>query len=286
MPVNSDPTLRPPLDNDRLLTLLSGTPDLAVEIVAEAASTNALLAQRARDGGAEGSVVVAEHQTAGRGRLDRRWETPAASGLTFSLLLRPTVSPSAWPWLPLLAGYAVDRALQTAGYASGVKWPNDVLIEGRKVAGILVERIDTAQGPAAVVGVGLNVHLTPEELPVETATALSLESCSRGGPPDRTDVLAAVLTQILRTYADWQAGGETGAAGFASAYAQACVTVGQDVRVDLPDGSALTGRATAVDPTGALVVRSPGPGTGPSGETEHRVGAGDVVHVRPRRTDQ
>ncbi len=243
---------------------------MRVEVVEAAPSTNALVAERARAGEPEGLVVVAEHQTAGRGRLDRAWETPARAALTFSLLLRPLLPAAEWPWLPLLTGHAVGSALRDAGFAAGVKWPNDVLIgQGSaelKVAGILVERVDTPSGPAAVIGVGLNVSSTAEELPVPTATSLALET---GSAPDRTELLLAILRRLDQEYAAWQGGG---AAALHAAYARECVTVGRDVRVDLPSGEVLAGRATGVDPGGRLIVQGPG------GETA--VGAGDVIHVR------
>ena len=246
---------------------------MVLEVLEETTSTNAVAAQRARAGAAEGLVVVAEHQSAGRGRLDRSWEMPARSGLIVSVLLRPVVPTREWPWLPLLTGYAVGRTLREAGFpAAGVKWPNDALIGDRKVAGILVEVVDTPTGLAAVVGIGLNVDLTPEELPVPTATSLSLEAGARG-TPDRADLLAALLATLLDTYRDWQRDGETGARRLRAAYRDACVTLGRDVRVELPSGEALLGRATDVDETGRLLVE------GPDGPVA--VGAGDVVHVRP-----
>ena len=210
--------------------------------------------------------MVADHQTAGRGRLDRTWETPAGTALTFSLLLRPTVPAAGWPWLPLLTGHATAQALTTLGYAAGVKWPNDVLIGERKVAGILVERIETEAGPAAVVGVGLNTGMTAEQLPVPTATSLSLES-GADDPPDPSEVLGPVLAAIRDVYDAWQNGGAP-----AEAYVAACVTVGRPVRVDLPDGSVLEGQAVTVDGSGRLVVEAT--------DGRHEVGAGDVVHVR------
>lgn len=251
--MTADAARRPPLD-------------FVIETVAEAPSTNALVAKRAHSGAPEGLVVVADHQTAGRGRLDRTWETPAGSALTFSILLRPTVPAADWPWLPLLTGLATAKALTSLGYAAGVKWPNDVLIGERKVAGILVERLETPDGPAAVVGVGLNTAMTAEELPVPTATSLSLES-GTGGAPDRSEVLAPVLAAIREAYDAWQQGGD-----LAASYASACVTVGQAVRVDLPDGSVLEGQAVTVDGSGRLVVEA--------ADGRHQVGAGDVVHVR------
>ena len=261
--MTADLPARPFLDGDRLA---AGPPGLRVEVVDAAPSTNVLVAERARSGAAEGLVVVAEHQTSGRGRLDRSWETPARAALTFSVLLRPRVGPVEWPWLPLMTGYAVCRALREAGFEAGVKWPNDVLVGDGKVAGILVERVDTPTGPAAIVGVGLNVSTTREELPIEAATSLAIVA---GAAPDRTDILLWVLGALREEYDAWQAGGAT---TLHAAYLRSCVTVGREVRVDLPGGGVLTGRATGIDPGGRLVV------SGPDGEVA--VGAGDVVHVR------
>jgi BirA family biotin operon repressor/biotin-[acetyl-CoA-carboxylase] ligase len=255
-----------------------------VEVLEEATSTNAVAAERARAGAPEGRLVVAEHQTAGRGRLDRTWETPARSGLTFSLVLRPRVAPGDWPWLPLLTGHTIAKTLRAEGWAAGVKWPNDVLVEdrsdpaapARKVAGILLERVETPTGPAAVVGVGLNVSLTAEELPVATATSLALEPRDAGaGPavPDRTDLLIALAAGLREAYDAWQAGGPAATSRLRSSYAAACLTVGRDVRVELPAAEPLVGRATGVDGSGRLLV------AGPRGEVA--VSAGDVVHVRP-----
>jgi BirA family biotin operon repressor/biotin-[acetyl-CoA-carboxylase] ligase len=260
--VTDAPAARPALDAARL-------PDHQVEVVAVAGSTNALVAERARAGGPEGLVILAEHQTAGRGRLDRSWETPARSALTFSVLLRPTVPAAWWPWLPLLTGHAVCTALRTAGFDATVKWPNDVLLGERKVAGILVERVETPSGPAAVVGIGLNVGMTADELPVPEATSLAME----GEAPDRTQLLGLLLDTLWDSYVAWQEGGDAGAARLAAAYAGSCATVGRDVSVALPSGETLTGRAVEIDPSGRLVVSS-----GDGARTA--VGAGDVVHVR------
>jgi BirA family biotin operon repressor/biotin-[acetyl-CoA-carboxylase] ligase len=220
--------------------------------------------------------VVTEHQTAGRGRLDRSWETPAGTALTFSTLLRPQVPAPSWPWLPLLTGYAVAKALAGAGFGAVLKWPNDVLVGERKVAGILVERVEGPAGPAAVVGVGLNVLLREEQLPVPTATSLLLESPGLGHPvPDRTVLLASLVETLLESYDAWQAGIEEGStARLRESYTRVCTTVGRDVEVALPDGERLHGRATGIDEHGRLVVA---PAAGP----EVAVGAGDVVHVRP-----
>ena len=254
------------LAEERLRSALAGgPPGWRVEVVPVASSTNDLVRRRAEAGEAEGLVVVAERQTAGRGRLGRRWETPPGAGLTFSVLLRPRTAPDRWPWLGLLTGYAVRRALADQADRVALKWPNDVLVGDRKVAGILLERL-TAQA-AAVVGVGINVSTTEAELPVPTATSLALAT---GRTPDRTDLLAAVLSRLAEEYAAWQRPG--GERALRAAYLAACGTVGRTVRVDLPTGPPLTGRATGVDEQGRLLVATD------SGE--HAVGAGDVVHVR------
>jgi BirA family biotin operon repressor/biotin-[acetyl-CoA-carboxylase] ligase len=272
---SSDPA-RPALDPDRLAELDPDVaPGLRVEVVEETGSTNAVVADRARTGESEGLVVVAEHQTSGRGRLDRTWQAPPRSALTFSVLLRPTVPGARWPWLPLLTGHAVSKALRADGYDAVVKWPNDVLLgtgaDERKVAGILLERIETDAGPAAVVGVGLNVGMTAEELPVPEATSLALAHA--GDRPDRTDLLLLVLQTLWEAYDAWQTGGDAAAEHLAASYANGCATVGRDVMVALPAGETLTGRASAIDPSGRLVV-STGRGEPVA------VSAGDVVHVR------
>lgn len=271
----SPATDRPPLDSTALSADGALLPGLRVEVVEETGSTNALVAERARAGEPEGLVVVAEHQTAGRGRLDRRWETPPRAALTFSVLLRPSVAPASWPWLPLLAGHAVGKTLRAVGHDAAVKWPNDVLIDGRKVAGLLVERVDSPAGPAAVVGIGLNVSTSRQELPVPEATSLALEA---GGAPDRTALLVDLLATLGESYAAWQAGGAAAEARLAESYAAACDTVGREVRVDLPAAQTLHGRATGVDSRGRLLVEHDG--------TTTAVAAGDVVHVRAQERPQ
>jgi BirA family biotin operon repressor/biotin-[acetyl-CoA-carboxylase] ligase len=236
-----------------------------VEVVEDADSTNTLVANRAREGAPAGLVIVAEHQTAGRGRLDRTWEVPRRAALTFSMLVRPKAPPEVWPWLPLLTGYAVHAALVDRVPGLGLKWPNDVLVDDeRKLAGILVERVETPTGPAAVLGVGINISQEQRELPVPEATSLFLEV---EGNPDRTEVLDTVIGSIdalLPLLGDPES--------LRRAYAGECVTLGKTVRVDLPGGETLEGTAVDIDENGRLVVQTV---TGPV-----PVGAGDVVHVR------
>jgi BirA family transcriptional regulator, biotin operon repressor / biotin---[acetyl-CoA-carboxylase] ligase len=257
---------RAPLDQRRLVVPARAR----VEIVARAESTNALVADRARAGEPEWLVLVAEHQTAGRGRLDRAWVTPDRAALTFSVLLRPEVRAERWPWLPLLTGYAVGSAIRAAGAPACLKWPNDVTVEDAKVAGILLERVETPGGPAAVLGVGINVSTTRAELPVESATSLALV----GVDVDRTDLLGAVLDAIAERDDEWR---RSGGASFAASYQRVCTTIGREVRVDLPSGATLTGLASGVDDDGRMLVES--------GEAVVPVGAGDVVHVRSLSED-
>ena len=269
---------RPPLDEPLDTTRLQ-VPGLSVEVVEESPSTNALVAGRAREGAPEGLVVVTEHQTAGRGRLDRAWTTPARSALTFSLLLRPRVPAEQWPWLPLLTGHAVAGALRSHAFPAGVKWPNDVLVDDRKVAGILVERVETPTGPAAVLGIGLNVRLPADLLPVPTATSLLVEAEERGVDlPARGPLLVTLLQTLRGAYDDWQEGGDAAADRLRAAYADACVTLGRQVRVELPGADALVGAAVGVDRHGRLLVE---PAEQAAGGAAVALSAGDVVHVRP-----
>lgn len=258
---------RPSLDQS---SLAAGAPAwTTVEVVAEAPSTNALVAERARAGAAEGLVVVAEHQTAGRGRLDRRWETPPRAALTFSVLLRPDSVPAErWPLLPLAVGVAVVDALREyAVTGCSLKWPNDVMCDGRKLGGLLVERVDGPAGAAAVVGVGLNVSTLRAELPVETATSLALEGVA---DLDRGRLLVSVLHRLGERVSAWRSGAVS---GLVEDYRARCVTVGQRVRVHLPGGEVREGLASAVEADGALRVET---ATGVL-----VVRSGDVVHVRP-----
>lgn len=240
-----------------------------VQVLASSDSTNADVAAAAREGAPEGLVVVAEQQTGGRGRLDRAWTSPPRAGLTFSLLLRPTFPVATWGWLPLLTGLAVaGPTSRLGGLDVRLKWPNDVLVGERKLGGVLAEVAD--DGAAVVVGIGLNVSLRADELPVPTATSLAIEGSE---VLDRDPVLRAVLREIERWYGVLAlAHGDAGACGLRDAYREACATLGRQVRVQLSGSQALEGEAVDVDEDGRLIV------AGASGR--ETVGAGDVVHLR------
>lgn len=241
-----------------------------VDVLAETESTNAVVAAQARAGAPEGLLVAAEYQSAGKGRLGRTWTTPARSAVLMSALLRPvTVPPVRWPWLGLLAPLAVASAVRRVGeLPAEVKWPNDVLLEDRKLAGILLERIDTPSGPAAIVGIGLNVTLRADERPHPQATSLALEGSAT---TDRVTVLSAVVRELATRYQAW-----VDAAGDPETilpdYEELSGTFGREVRVELPDGSHLEGTATGLDPDGRLLVMTD---TG-----FHPLAAGDVTHLR------
>ncbi len=242
-----------------------------MEVLAESLSTNAVVAARARAGAPEGLVVVAEHQTAGRGRLERAWVTPPRAALTFSVLLRPEVPDQRWPWLPLLVGVAVVDAVEDAGGpACALKWPNDVVYDDLKLAGLLVERVESPTGPAAVVGVGLNVSTTAEELPVPGAASLATLGWTG---LDRAALLVVILDALGRRYRAWVRGGGEARTGLREAYAARCATVGRAVRVHLPSGQDVVGTAVGVAEDGALEVET--------GSGRRALSAGDVVHVRP-----
>jgi len=257
---------RPPLSVGRLRRALvdaHGWRD--VEVVGRTASTNADLAARARDGEGPGLVLLAEEQTAGRGRLDRRWEAPPRSSLLLSVLLRPAPPPSTWTLLPFVAGVAVAEAVRSVALLPAeLKWPNDVLVDGAKLGGILVERVDSA----AVVGIGLNVSLRESELPVPTATSVALA----GGVADRELLAREVLRALGRRLAEWERA-DGAPSAILPAYREICATIGSMVTVQLPGGGQVNGSVSAVDDSGQLLVASD------DGLTA--VSAGDVVHVRP-----
>ena len=248
-----------------MVVLMSGDQRWRVETVSETGSTNADVAERFRAGEEEGLVLVAGHQTAGRGRLGRSWVTTPGSSLTVSFLLVPDAPAERWPWLPLLTGVAAAGAVRrTAGVEVTLKWPNDVLVGGRKLGGILLERVEGAR-PGAVVGIGLNLGQTREELPVPEATSLALES---DAVVDRSELLTALLDELGAAYDAWTAG-----ADLRPRYLELCSTPGQQVRVAVPGGE-VVGEAVDVDEDGRLVVRS-------ADGSEDRLAVGDVVHVRP-----
>lgn len=272
---------RPPLRQQalrRALTPPSG-PFRRLDVVPRVGSTNAELLESATgdpDAWPDLSVLTTDHQQAGRGRRTRTWEAPPRAALAVSVLLRPSVPRQQWSWLSLLTGTGVAEALaRVGGLEAGVKWPNDVLVadsEGRrsKVCGVLAEVAPTAV-PAVVVGFGVNVTQSQEELPFVGATSLRLAGAAT---VDRDTVLRAVLRELAAVYATWaEADGDVAASGLAARVRETCWTLGSDVRVELPGGRVLDGVAEELDAAGRLVVRD-------AAGAAHAVAAGDVVHAR------
>ncbi|MER7773891.1 biotin--[acetyl-CoA-carboxylase] ligase [Streptomyces sp. NPDC096191] len=267
---------RPPLDGTALRRALVRQGGLwrQVDVVQRTGSTNSdLVARAAEEELGEGAVLVAEEQTAARGRLDRQWTAPPRSGLFFSVLLRATEVPVArWGWLPLLTGVAVATGLsRVAGVDTALKWPNDLLVtvgdEERKAGGILAERA----GDGVVVGVGVNVTLRADELPVPQAGSLALAGAAN---TDRDPLLRGVLRSLEDWYGRWRAAeGDPLASGLQETYAAGCATLGRVVRAELPGDRSLVGEAVAVDGDGRLVLAT-------DAGVQEPVGAGDIVHLR------
>jgi BirA family transcriptional regulator, biotin operon repressor / biotin---[acetyl-CoA-carboxylase] ligase len=268
------PAASPALRADALTEAVAGDADglwTSVRVVASTGSTNADLLS---GGGPEGQVLVAEEQTAGRGRAGRTWVSRPGLSLTFSVLLRPaSVPPSARGWLPLLTGVAVAAGVRSAaGVEASLKWPNDVLVGDRKLAGILAEQ--SQDGGAVVVGVGLNVATPQQALPMSPtglpATSLLVEGADVG----RQALLIEILRSLEHWYLRFSADPDPVSSGLLAEYRAACATLGRQVRVELPADRVLAGLAADVDAGGRLLVR---PADAASATA---VSAGDVVHLR------
>lgn len=245
------------------------------------ASTNAELVALAADPEVPDLTVLAtDDQSAGRGRLDRSWLAPPGSALAISVLLRPRL-PGGEPmplerfgWIPLAAGLAMGAALEAVapGLGARLKWPNDVLVGGRKICGVLAELVP-ATG-AVVVGAGVNTAMRRDQLPVPTATSLAVEGV-RVPPGLADDLLAGYVARLRALVAEYAAhGGDAEASGLRELAVAACSTTGREVRIELPGGAEpLRGIATGIDESGRLEVRARG--------AVVAVAAGDVTHVRP-----
>lgn len=234
--------------------------------VASTGSTNADLISLAASGAPEGTSIVADEQTAGRGRLGRAWVSAPGAGLWFSVLVRvPADQRSASSLLPLLAGVSVADAIGRHGVAAVLKWPNDVVIDDpggpRKVAGILSEGDGAG---AVVVGIGVNITQARDQLPVAQATSLALE----GAAVPRASLLVDILTGLHTALVDLRA---TGGAASMLEYRRLCTTINRDVTVTLPSGEELVGRATGIADDGRLAIQL-------AGNTVY-VAAGDVIHA-------
>ena len=229
-------------------------------------STNADLLARARAGEPAGLVLVAEHQTAGRGRLDRRWEAPPGANLLASILLRPAGPPHQWFRATMALAVAAVDACRASGVGATIKWPNDVLVGADKLAGILAE---TDGAGAVVVGIGANVAW-PAAGELAGATSLAAHGV--------TLTPAAFLDEVLARL-------DHAAPDLLERYRSRCGTIGRMVRIELPRDTAVQGRAVGVDDDGLLVIAVANDDDGAGGRhapasTTRRFAVGDVVHVR------
>jgi BirA family biotin operon repressor/biotin-[acetyl-CoA-carboxylase] ligase len=264
---------RTQLDAERLTGLLAGTPSdwPPPLLLLSTGSTNDEVAALATGGAPEGTCVVAEEQTSGRGRQGREWVSPVGAGLWASILVRPgDVPKDRWGWLSLAAGLAAHDAVRSvAGVPALLKWPNDIVVNAaacggdagpRKLGGIL-SQVDDAT--AVCVGIGINVSLTTPELPIPQATSILLE----GGTVDREALLVALLEAMRVRLGQWRSDDPV----LVADYREACLTIGRLVDVAMPNGSHLEGEVTGIDDDGHLKVTD--------GEQVHTITAGDVIHA-------
>ncbi|MCU1422434.1 MAG: biotin--[acetyl-CoA-carboxylase] ligase [Microbacteriaceae bacterium] len=245
-----------------------------LDVLDEVGSTNTELAARAA-GSPDFSVLVTGSQTSGRGRLGRTWVAPPGTTLAISVLLRPGLPADALGWIPLAAGLAMSRAVAALVplHRVGLKWPNDVQVDGLKVSGLLAELLPDGSG--VIMGAGLNLTMTREQLPTAASTSLSLNGTT---VPD-ADLADAALSSYLENLRSLlarlsTARGDAVGAGIAAEVEAACTTLGQEVRVELPGGDDLVGTAVDLDSTGRLRVRRG------SDARLVAVAAGDVTHLR------
>ena len=267
----SDP-VRPALDiaGVRRDLVGPGRPLTRLDVVETTGSTNAdLLARHAEGENIDGAVLIAEHQSAGRGRNGRAWSTPPRSQIALSVgIAARGVSTTAWGWVPLLTGVAmVDAVRATTGVDANLKWPNDVLVGEGKLAGILAEV--AAPDPVIVVGLGLNVTLTADEAPDPRATSLLMLGSTM---LDRSALLGSVLAELTSRIDRWRSAGGPDDTLVAD-YRRRSLTLGTRVRATLPGDREIIGVATDLDESGQLSIDT--------GAQTVTVSAGDITHLRP-----
>lgn len=236
----------------------------AVKVIESTTSTNADVGEAAAAGAEPGLVIITDHQRSGRGRFNREWVDVPGTAVAFSALVRPGRPQAEWGWFSLAAGLAVAAAIRDVSGAGldrvSLKWPNDVLVDGQKICGILCE----SDGVNVVIGIGINTSMATDELPVPTATSLLLA----GMPTDKSQLVARVLANLDEILTRWEATGD-----LRDDYLAGSGTIGRNVRVIVSETEVIEGRAVGVDHEGELLVETP------SGLQSFA--AGDVVHLRP-----
>ena len=247
--------LRGALDKSLINSLV--TQYWRVSVVDVTASTQTDLASLARVGKAKaGDVIAANYQSAGRGRLSRTFEAPKNSALLFSFYIEPKRSTEDWGWIALIAGASVAQALDEV--KATVKWPNDILVNEKKISGLIAEIV----GDGVVIGIGINVGMSSEELPVLTATSLAIEGVS---DTNRNQILAKVLSQFESNFSTWDEGDDSAT----QIYTSLSSTLGTKVQIHYPNEQIEKGLAVAISPRGELIL-----------DSGSHVQAGDVVHLR------
>ena len=265
--------LRTPLDAALLRIRVIGAtgPWRRLDVVAQTGSTNADLITRAATEDIDGAVLIAEHQTDGRGRNGRTWTTVPRAQITLSVGVNAHGVPAdAWGWVPLATGVAVVDAVASAtGVECGLKWPNDVLVGGNKLAGILAEVAPTKS--TIVVGIGLNITLSAEDAGNPSATSLLDLGVSA---PDRNRLVVHLLSELGSRFEEWRSSGGPGPRLIAD-YRKHCITIDSRVRAILPGDREVVGIARSVDEQGRLCIET--------GGRTVSIAAGDVTHIRPTR---
>ena len=254
----SNEVLRTPLDEAGINSKI--TPYWRVSVVELTGSTqNDLLELVESKIALDGQVIVTEFQSSGRGRLDRTFEAPAKSALLFSFYIKPRKQRSEWGFIPLIAGLSLVRSISAldSGMNVSLKWPNDLIINEKKCAGIIAQM--TTEG--IVLGIGLNVSMTSKELPVPSATSLAIEGSTIN---DRNLLLSEILNTFAELFESWEEDTE-----LLNEYASVSSTIGKKVRIELPGGENLEGSVARVSSMGELVL-----------DNGKHVSAGDVIHLR------
>lgn len=258
----------------RSALLAPAGPYAAVDVVPATGSTNADLRAAAGAGGLDRTVLLAESQTAGLGRLGRTWASPVGAGLYLSVLLRPAGVPARrLGSLAIVAGLALADVVTAAGVPATLKWPNDLLSGGAKLAGVLSELVP-GDSTAVVLGIGLNVHPLGDVPPGPGGLPATSLAEAGAAEPDRGALAVALLRALADRELAWRtAGGDLAAAGLLDGYREVSSTLGSQVTVALPDGESVSGEAVDVDSAGELIIAD-------AAGARTTVFAGDVVHVR------
>lgn len=239
----------------------------------EVESTNAKAFELAHEGGFHGEVIVTEHQTAGKGRRGRSWSSPAGKSLAMSVILRPEIAPARAPEITLVAAVALAQTLKDSGVDAVIKWPNDVQIGGKKVAGILTElSADVERVHFVVLGVGVNLNAEAADFPPEIAEVATSVAIVRRNVVHRALFVAALLGQLETWLDTWT---ELGFEPVRAAWKELSSTLGQEVLVRA-DNRELRGVAEDIDASGALLLRV--------GDKLERVLSGDVEQLRSRKS--